>query len=268
MSLANDGNLSFMEPNIVYDQQTRTVMVQYWFGECNISQVGPDDAVSGCPGMLHHGHPAPSSWQINSTDVSRAASPAWCSAPLPNVSPGCCCVQLGLTWGAPVYLDAQLGLHGLLLGPGNGIQLPDGKLLAIGFGNGAAQWPNASRMDDAAIVSSTDHGHHWNLSYIFQGVPPSSLVEPAIALLPNGSVLANFRTTMARGGGVRPTAAFARATSMSHDGGASWVHTNYPGQYPPDKQPDPIGAIGFDVGLSPDPYCQGSVRLRVALALT
>ena len=135
-------------------------------------------------------------------------------------------MQLGLTWGAPVYLDAQLGLHGLLLGPGNGIQLPDGKLLAIGFGNGAAQWPNASRMDDAAIVSSTDHGHHWNLSYIFQGVPPSSLVEPAIALLPNGSVLANFRTTMARGGGVRPTAAFARATSMSHDGGASWVHTN------------------------------------------
>jgi len=75
VSLANDGNLSFMEPNIVYDQQTRTVMVQYWFGECNISQVGPDDAVSGCPGMLHHGHPAPSSWQINSTDVSRAASP-------------------------------------------------------------------------------------------------------------------------------------------------------------------------------------------------
>ena len=70
MSLANDGNLSFKEPNIVYDQQTRTIMVQYWFGECNISQVGPDDAVSGCPGMLHHGHPAPSSWQINSTDVS------------------------------------------------------------------------------------------------------------------------------------------------------------------------------------------------------
>ena len=137
-------------------------------------------------------------------------------------------MQLGLTWGTPVYLDAQLGLHGLLLGPGNGIQLPDGKLLAIGFGNGDAQWHNGSRMDDAAIVSSTDHGHHWSLSYIFQGVPPSSLVEPAIALLPNGSVLANFRTTMARGGGVRPTAAFARATSISHDGGLSWVHTNYP----------------------------------------
>jgi hypothetical protein len=60
-------------------------------------------------------------------------------------------------------------------------------------------------------------------------------------------------------------ACFCRAVSLSHDGGITWVGASYPGQYDPKMTPDPVGdpvtrpAVGFDPGLGPDPFLQGSL---------
>ena len=111
VAIVNDGDKAFLEPNAVWDDHTKTAMIQYWFGECDIvpapgsvadkNYTGPrcpppyTENRDCCKGKLHHGHKGPATFQINSTDM-------------------------GLTWDTPVCLDDMLGLKGALMGPGNG----------------------------------------------------------------------------------------------------------------------------------------------------
>ena len=190
-AVVNRGNSSFMNPNAIWDNVTQSVILHFTYISCG-------NCYTCCPDKFL-GRAAPSTFQIVSTDA-------------------------GLTWGAPMSLDAQLGVPGLLMGPGIGIQLPPtltvaglaaagggGRLLAMG--RGYATDDSFSGHD--VVIASDDNGQHWRTTTIFNGTDGEHLDEPQLALLPNGHVLANMRRDPA-------SACHCRAVSTSTDAGATF----------------------------------------------
>ena len=119
----------------------------------------------------------------------------------------------GNTFSAPVSLDDELGVPGLTMGPGIGIQIPStGKLLAMGKGYAT----NDLFSNRDVVIASDDNGKHWRTAHIFNGTDGAGLDEPQLALLPNGHVMANMRTTNTR------STCKCRAVSLSTDQGESF----------------------------------------------
>ena len=82
---AAEGNFSFMNPNAIYDTQTKTVLLQFSYLQCDLDCKPP---YSNCCSQKFLGHEAPSLFQITSVDA-------------------------GLTWSnIPNSLDKQLGVPG------------------------------------------------------------------------------------------------------------------------------------------------------------
>jgi sialidase-1 len=145
----------------------------------------------------------------------------------------------GVTWSAPVEITsafddfkAKYPWQVLAIGPGHGIQLRNGRLLApvwLSLGTGG----HAHRPSVAATIYSDDHGHTWRHGDIAvpdgpEFVNPS---EGALAQLPSGEVLFNLRTE---------TPARRRTILTSPDGASRWT--------PPRLHPD-----------LPEPVCFGSL---------
>jgi sialidase-1 len=120
----------------------------------------------------------------------------------------------GRTWGAPVRAGAALGrFDGALAGPGAGVRLPagspaPGRLLFCGTLGYEPGQPFV-----AAAWYSDDGGTTWT-------APPGGtfpgMAECALAPLPNGSVLINFRAN-------HENPCDCRAQARSDDGGATWT---------------------------------------------
>ena len=162
--ILTEGNYSFMNPNSIYDAQTKTVLLQFTYIQCDLDCKPPYD---DCCSEKFMGHEAPSLFQISSTDA-------------------------GLSWSTPTSLDDQLGAPGLTMGPGIGIQIPaTGKLLSMGKGYAL----NNSFSKHDVVIASDDNGKSWRTAHIFNGTDraEAGLDEPQLALLPNGNVQANMR---------------------------------------------------------------------------
>jgi sialidase-1 len=184
VAIVNHGNASFMNPNAIWDDKTQTVILQFTYIQCNLDCKGGGD----CCDDKFLGHEAPSLFQVISTDGGRSFS-------------------------APVSLDDELGVPGLTMGPGIGIQIPStGKLLAMGKGYATGDLFSGHDV----VIASDDNGKHWRTAHIFNDTDGVGLDEPQLALLPNGYVMANMRTTNTR------QTCSCRAVSLSTDMGESF----------------------------------------------
>eukprot|EP01048_Picozoa_sp_COSAG05_P009425 COSAG05_NODE_774_length_7437_cov_53.159853_3_plen_751_part_00 len=199
-AIVNHGNASFMNPNAIWDDRAKVVILQFTYTQCNLDCKG-----ANCCDNKFLGHAAPSLFQIVSTDA-------------------------GKTFSEPVSLDVQLGFPGLAMGPGIGIQLPTGRLLAMGWGSASEDLFSGHDV----VIASDSSGTHWRTTHIFNGTDGVGLDEPQLALLPNGNVMANMRTSNTR------HTCRCRAVSVSTDSGESF------------------GAVESDSNLI-SPVCQGSI---------
>jgi hypothetical protein len=147
-AVVNHGNASFMNPNAIWDDQNKAVILQFTYIQCNLDCQGGGD----CCDEKYLGHEAPSLFQMVSSDA-------------------------GKTFSTPVSLDDELGVAGLTMGPGIGIQLPKtGKLLAMGRGYAA----NDSFSHHDVVIASDDFGKHWRTAHIFNGTDGVGLDEPQL----------------------------------------------------------------------------------------
>lgn len=128
----------------------------------------------------------------------------------------------GVTWSAPVEITAafekfraQYPWQVIAIGPGHGIQLKNGRLLApvwMSLGTGG----HAHRPSVASTIYSDDHGKTWHCGDIAvengpEFVNPS---EGALAQLSTGEVMLNLRTE---------TPSRRRTVLTSPDGAARWT---------------------------------------------
>ncbi len=145
----------------------------------------------------------------------------------------------GLTWSAPVEITSafeqfrpEYPWQVIAIGPGHGIQLSNGRLLApvwLSTGTGG----HAHRPSAASTIYSDDHGKTWHRGDIAvvngpEFVNPS---EGALAQLPSGEVMLNLRTE---------TPSRRRTVLMSPDGATHWT--------PPQPHPE-----------LPEPVCFASL---------
>jgi sialidase-1 len=109
----------------------------------------------------------------------------------------------GLTWSQPRNVSQELSLPAGTYchnGPGNGIQLSEGRLIV------------PTSLGDARVLYSDDHGRTWVL-----GEPIGKGSEPQVFERADGAVCANLRA--ARGA--------QRIVACSHDGGQTWGAWSY-----------------------------------------
>jgi sialidase-1 len=140
----------------------------------------------------------------------------------------------GLTWSAPAEITAAFENYRpdynwqvIAIGPGHGIQLRNGRLVApvwLSLGTGG----HAHRPSVASTIYSDDHGKTWHSGDI--AVPNSpEFVNPsegALAQLPSGEVMLNLRSESSAG---------RRVVLTSPDGATHWT----PPRFHPEL-PEPI----------------------------
>ena len=195
---AAQGNFSFMNPNSIYEAETKTVLLQFTYIQCDLDCKPP---YADCCSEKYLGHEAPSLFQIASTDT-------------------------GLSWSSPVSLDTELKVPGLAMGPGIGIQIPaTGKLLAMGHGYAL----NDTFSGHDVVIASDNHGQTWRTTHIFNcGANCAGLDEPQLALLPNGDVMANMRHDIRNCPGYYAGAS-CRAVATSTDQGETFGPVTHDG---------------------------------------
>lgn len=128
----------------------------------------------------------------------------------------------GLTWSAPVEITAAFeklrpayDWKVIAIGPGHGIQLRTGRLLApvwLSLGTGG----HAHRPSVASTLYSDDHGRTWHCGDMAVTSGPE-FVDPsegALAELPSGEVMLNLRTE---------TPSRRRTVLTSPDGATRWT---------------------------------------------
>ena len=93
------------------------------------------------------------------------------------------------------------------MGPGIGVQVSSGRLLAMGHG-GAMPFKTYNH---DVLIASDDHAKSWQILHTFNS---TTLDEPQLAVLPSGHIMANVRTTNG-GGGCKCRAV---ATSLDTEG--------------------------------------------------
>lgn len=131
----------------------------------------------------------------------------------------------GETWSAPVEITAASAAFSphfpwrvLAIGPGHGIQLRTGRLLApVWLASGE---PPAHRPNRCATIYSDDHGASWQAGEL---VPDSyaNQNESTAVELADGRVMLNIRNL--DDGLARPAAERRRAVSISPDGISRWA---------------------------------------------
>jgi hypothetical protein len=135
----------------------------------------------------------------------------------------------GLTWTNPtnpqsnVPADITAAFHEstyqwrvIAVGPGHGIQLDSGRLLAsVWMANGGEAAPTAHSPSVVSTIYSDDHGNSWHIGDIVAADSPelSNPNESTIVQLSNGSVMINMRNN---------DAGNRRAVSISPDGISNW----------------------------------------------
>ena len=112
----------------------------------------------------------------------------------------------GKTWSEPINITEQVKdstWYFLLQGPGRGITMQDGTLVF------ASQFIDSTRIPNAGIVYSTDHGRTWHI-----GSPArSNTTESQVAEIRPGVLMLNMRDN--RGG--------SRAVAVTEDMGRTWT---------------------------------------------
>jgi sialidase-1 len=129
----------------------------------------------------------------------------------------------GKTWSAPRDITADVkgkGWTWYATGPGNGIQLAQGKFagrLVIPCDHRVGGDPNVKEGWDKAgrshVIFSDDHGQTWKLG----GATDFAMNECAVVELPDGKLMLNSRSYRGKA---------CRGVSLSKDGGATWEPTS------------------------------------------
>ena len=112
----------------------------------------------------------------------------------------------GKTWSDPINVTSQLkdpSWYFLLLGPGRGITMKDGTLVF------PAQFIDSTRVPNAAIMYSKDHGETWKMHNLAR----TNTTEAQVAEVEPGVLMLNMRDN--RGG--------SRAVSVTKDLGKTWT---------------------------------------------
>lgn len=132
----------------------------------------------------------------------------------------------GVSWTVPENISAvarESSWTWYGTGPGNGIQLADGRLVIPSY-----HTPAGGRVQRSHVLVSDDHGANWKIG----GIVGENTGESAVAELADGTLVMSSRP--------HPRATGKRAISRSSDGGATWT------------KPQSEAAL-------PDPGCQGSL---------
>jgi len=130
----------------------------------------------------------------------------------------------GVTWAKPTDITAQVSRPDwtwYATGPGNGIQLRGGRLVA------PCDHDTRDGRGYSHVIYSDDRGATWHIG----GVAGEKTNESAVAELKNGDLLLNMRNDLGKN---------RRAVAWSHDGGLTW------------------GPLEFDETLV-EPVCEGSL---------
>jgi Neuraminidase (sialidase) len=112
----------------------------------------------------------------------------------------------GKTWSAPINITSQVkdpSWYFLLQGPGRGITMSDGTLVF------ASQYIDSTRVPNAGIIYSKDHGKTWKISMLAR----TNTTEAQVAEVNPGELMLNMRDN--RGG--------SRAVATTKDMGATWT---------------------------------------------
>lgn len=112
----------------------------------------------------------------------------------------------GKTWSAPMNITSQVkdpSWYFLLQGPGRGISMHDGTLVF------PIQFIDSTRVPNAGIMYSKDHGATWNIHNLAR----VNTTEAQVAEVEPGVLMLNMRDN--RGG--------SRAVSVTKDFGKTWV---------------------------------------------
>lgn len=112
----------------------------------------------------------------------------------------------GKTWSAPINITSQVkdpSWYFLLQGPGRGITMSDGTLVF------ASQYIDSTRVPNAGIIYSKDHGKTWKISTLAR----TNTTEAQVAEVKPGELMLNMRDN--RGG--------SRAVATTKDMGATWI---------------------------------------------
>jgi len=112
----------------------------------------------------------------------------------------------GKTWSAPINITSQVkdpSWYFLLQGPGRGITMSDGTLVF------ASQYIDSTRVPNAGIIYSKDHGKTWKISTLAR----TNTTEAQVAEVKPGELMLNMRDN--RGG--------SRAVATTKDMGATWT---------------------------------------------
>jgi len=137
----------------------------------------------------------------------------------------------GLTWSAPVGITQafeafrrEYDWHVLAVGPGHGIQLDCGRLLApvwlsTGAGTEFGSGKRGHCPNRAGVVFSDDHGRTWQRGDLIRDTFPNTNETEAVQLA-DGRVLRNMRPL--DDGADHPDAEHRRAVSLSADGAHNW----------------------------------------------
>lgn len=158
----------------------------------------------------------------------------------------------GLTWSEPEEITDALEARRAeypwtcaAVGPGHGLRLPGGRLIAAVWlasnpGNITAHGPSK-----ISTLYSDDHGKTWTLGEIFEPEGSVSPNETCVAALSDGRVILNIRSR--KPDGAPYTAPHYRYIAISADGAGNWNETWLEKQLP-----DPAccgGMCNFPGGL-------------------
>ncbi|BEG99496.1 sialidase family protein [Bacteroides sedimenti] len=112
----------------------------------------------------------------------------------------------GKTWSPPINVTPQVkdpSWYFLLQGPGSGITMSDGTLVF------ASQYIDSTRVPNAGIIYSKDHGKTWKISKLAR----TNTTEAQVAEVEPGVLMLNMRDN--RGG--------SRAVATTKDMGETWT---------------------------------------------
>lgn len=112
----------------------------------------------------------------------------------------------GKTWSAPINITSQVkdpSWYFLLQGPGRGITMSDGTLVFT------SQYIDSTRVPNAGIIYSKDHGKSWKISSFAR----TNTTESQVIEVEPGVLMLNMRDN--RGG--------SRAVAITKDMGVTWT---------------------------------------------